>query len=179
MRSSGIFICAFRSQSRKSRPLPSDIELRTHFPAFFPSRLGFDRHDKIDATQTGGMSTKAFPDPAFEPLPHDGKTNPTTTDRHPETRMIQAIGRGDHGNDPGMGARAIGKHPRELPCLAQTEVGSESIRRRFGGWPMCLRIQAQRRARPLARRVLKMRRPARVAILARNPCLRLRLRLLG
>ena len=39
--------------------------------------------------------------------------------------------------------------------------------------------QADRRARPLARRDLSTARPARVLMRARNPCLRARRRLLG
>jgi hypothetical protein len=39
--------------------------------------------------------------------------------------------------------------------------------------------QAERRARPLARRFLSTARPARVLIRARKPCLRARRRLLG
>lgn len=51
----------------------------------------------------------------------------------------------------------------------------ESERRRVIG---CV-CQAERRARPLSRLLFRIARPARVFIRALNPCLRLRLRLLG
>ena len=101
------------------------------------------------------------PQPAAEPVARDGGTE-RAADRERRTR------RRDHqvGQEVAPQVRAV--DPRTVTTQALERVAlADPVR------------QADRRARPLARRFLSTARPARVLIRARKPCLRARRRLLG
>jgi hypothetical protein len=154
---------AWTSRSRCARPLVDRGEHRSNRP--------FEVGERVFACVRAGAHQ-------IQPGVHVGRRQQCT---QPPSQSI-ALHRGTDG--AADGERHLGRY----------QIGIENVRtpQRIGphAGPVTLDAdegvalpdpvdQADRRARPLARRDLSTARPARVLIRARNPCLRARRRLLG
>jgi len=124
---------------------------------------------------------ETFAHATLHPVAHD--RNPDSArHRHAQPRALRLIletPRIDHE----MGSRkshAVSLEAQKLGAPMQPVRRGEAQLRAHSAQPGCLAgIEIARRARPFARRRLRILRPPGVAIRARNPCVRLRRRLCG
>jgi hypothetical protein len=113
---------------------------------------------------------EAFPDQTLQAVSINGPSNTLLRDRQTNASIPQSIRAKEHGEILIGRSLTLAKYRIEVGCDKQpaitTEIPGDSYQRE--SW-----------ARPLARRLFRMRRPPRVAILARKPWVRLRLMRLG
>jgi hypothetical protein len=129
-------------------------------------------NDEVNSAESDWVLAKRLPDGAFDPVSVHGPVRHTARDRHPQASVTYTIRSGMNDKKSVLTSfSATG----EFPKLTAGAYAVGSGKTELG----LVRIQALRRARPLARRALKTLRPPFVAMRARKPCTRLRFSSLG
>ena len=121
------------------------------------------QNHQIDAAEVGGVPAETLAHESLDPVPTNGAADVLPADREPQSRMARAVFAGQHGEVAVGGADGVSEDARELRSLEQALVAAEAAS--LAG----VRYQADRRARPFARRAFSTRRPAFVAMRERNP----------
>jgi len=121
------------------------------------------------------VETKTLPHHALDPVAGNRGWDTLAGDSQAEPRVTEIV-RLDEG-DPSVMVQTpwVIKHAPELFLAGQAIAPGKATPART----QRTRRQADRRARPFARRALRIRRPFLVRMRARNPWVRLRCRLLG
>ena len=124
----------------------------------------------VQRRQMAAMQPERLPGHPLQPIALMRLANGATADNHSQPRPLRRIADSENAQLAAVHAdlwRA--QHPAELPRAVQAATLGETVGPDY----------ADSRLRPLARRALITLRPALVAMRARNPWVRLRLRLLG
>ena len=146
------------------------------------------QHHKVDWGQSGSAQPETLPDQASKPVAPDGQANFLFRNRETQARPTQRILMEEYGEKTIRGPLTVLEHVVEARRMQQAQLPREVLlvfARRMGGkrgdrdLPGDRRRQTVSRARPFARRRFSTRRPARVAMRARNPWVRTRFSLLG
>lgn len=143
------------------------------------TRCGTGIHDQVDSGQFPPGGSKVFPDKTLHPIALHRVADCFHADCQSQSRAPLIIRYGQHPEQGIRGSRPAAVDSVELGFLGETA----SPRQPVGGRPRCGSclpgVQADRRLRPLARRLRTMARPLFVAMRARKPWVLLRWRLLG
>lgn len=135
-------------------------------------RAGSGHHHAIQPAEFALVPAEAFAGDALQTVARHGGFGDLARNRQTQARVIQIVGSGEHGKIAvarfdGLGENAGKGVPAGQPGAArETRVAGRGV-------------QGVKRARPLARRAFKTRRPPLVAIRARKPWVRLRWMMLG
>lgn len=122
------------------------------------------------------MHAEALAHDPFDPVASGGGGNFPARQRQPQARYRQAIVPGQQQQPLVRGTPGIIEDPLKLAGHPQSLLAAESF---AAPGHVGANYQADSRLRPFARRALSTARPDLVFILARNPCRRCRLILLG
>lgn len=150
-----------------SHPLERIVQLT---PQFTASQRPLHMQHNVQRRQLAAMQPERLPSHPLQPIALMRLANGATANNHPQPRPQRRIASGENAQRPAMNAdlrRA--QHPAELAWAVQAAALGETVSPSY----------ADSRLRPLARRALITLRPALVDMRARNPWVRLRLRLLG
>jgi hypothetical protein len=115
------------------------------------------------------MCAKTFPDDTFHPVAVDCVRYIPFRNHHAKAWMFVVSLHGNNLEETVGGAPAILKNARKFTRLAQPAMFPETRACRHSIVTGALMLQADRLARPLARRALIILRPLRVRMRARNP----------
>ena len=163
--------------ARRHRQLIADN--RRLEPTRSPAR---DHHHRRSRRQLRPqLFPETFAHATLHPVAHD-RDSDSARHRHAQPRalrLILKIPRIDH-EMRSRKSHAVSLEAQKLRAPMQPVGRGEAQLRAHSAQPGCLAgIEIARRARPFARRRLRILRPPGVAIRARNPCVRLRRRLCG
>ena len=130
-------------------------------------------YDDVDAAKCLCMVSETLSHETLDAVSAHGTSNALLAYGDPEARNIAVIVTRQHGEEAITGTAWRREDTLEVVTIQQALLATEL--------PALGRVtrQADRRARPFARRAFMTCRPPLVAMRARKPCRRLRLRLLG
>ena len=128
---------------------------------------GAGEHYDVQMSQLPAVMPKAVSDYALYSVAAYRPGNLFARDRHAEACTTQAIGAGKNAYFLAAESQRLCEYPLELSRPGEPEETGKT-RSRGGGGPRVV-TQALSLLRPLARRFLMIRRPAFVAMRARNP----------
>jgi hypothetical protein len=131
-------------------------------------RLG--QHNHIEPTQLILLSAEHFADLPFDPVARDGLWRHARRHADPEAGALKIVSGDAHLENVVTESAALPE------CCGEFLSPGDAAR---PGEALPGAIQGESRARPFARRALSTARPPLVLMRARNPCVRLRLSLLG
>lgn len=131
--------------------------------------------DDVPAAELALMTAETFPHGALDAISIHRGGGGFPRDRQAETRPVQLVACNQYRERPTREAFRFGEHPSKFDGPGQARRARET------GLTPCQNVGGYTlsRARPLARRAFRTRRPFLVRMRARNPCVRLRCRLLG
>jgi hypothetical protein len=124
-------------------------------------------HHEIQATERLSVTPKTFARDPLETVARHGRLGDLARNSQAKAGISQIVGSGQHGETAIAGFDRLGENAGEGVPASQPGATREA---RVAGTG----AQGDKRARPLARRAFKTRRPPRVAMRARNPWVRLR-----
>lgn len=142
-------------------------------------------YDDIQTVQPGLLLSKRFSNHAFNPVAPSSLFAIFFGNREPQSRELQIIFAAKHRKPVVAASHCLVKNTRERRRILQPLVIRKPLRRLGLQVGCCFAVAVSAAdygvsfARPLARRRFITRRPALVAMRARNPCVRARFNLLG
>ena len=154
------------------------VEARAQHAALGFVGAGASEHDEVPRRRRAQMA-KRFTGEALELVAVHGAFGGSTRDRQAKAGDAAATRSCQDGEETIVRTRGLGEDSPELCRFVQSLAGRETCRVREHRRAKTKTRYGVRRARPFARRLARTFRPALVAIRARNPCVRLRCKLLG
>lgn len=135
-------------------------------------RAGAAQHHAVQTAEFPLVAPEAFAHDPLDPVARHGGLGDLAGDGQAQAGVSQIVGSGQHGEAAIAGFDWLGEDGGESVSASQPGATREARGAGQG-------IQGDRRARPLARRAFRTRRPPRVAMRARKPWVRLRWMMLG
>ena len=136
------------------------------------ARTGSAHHHAIQAAERSLVTAEAFARDPFQPVARHGGLGDPAGHGQAQARVSQLVGSGQHGEMAVAGFAGLGEDAGK-----GVSAGQPGATRKAG--VAGRGVQGAKRARPLARRAFRTRRPPLVAIRARKPWVRLRWMMLG
>ena len=153
------------------RALPLSCQQLSEALRFHLLHTRISEHYDIQPAEAFDVVAEALPDLTFQSMTIHGARHDATRNGESESGMVHAVGTHDERHDPCGQPDTTGKYLRApaRKSLRRRSRRSGPNRRSEDPPRPPLRTQAESLVRPFARRALRIRRPALVAIRARKP----------